>query len=234
MRQALLPLALALPFATVATPAEAVQSIIVGARAGTLGIGAEAAVPLGDLVVLRGGAGLFGFDMNLTGRFGLADERTAKLTFPKAFYTLGADFQLLGVRVGAGMLFKSKDPTYRVTLDPGASIDIGEGKYTEPQVKTLTTTLSSGDRAPFLLLAFGSRSPSGLSITADIGVVRLADAELTMAATGDVALIRSKAFLANLALEEEETRDDFGGFVNYWPIISVSVSYGLSGDGGGR
>lgn len=231
MKKALFPLVLALPLTAASPPALAMQGIMVGARAGTLGIGPEAAIALNDQVTLRGGAGLLGFDMNLTGRFGLADERTAKLTFPKAFYTIGADFQLTSLRVGAGILFKSKDPTYLVTLDSGASIDIGEGKYTEPEVKTLTTTLTSGDRAPYLLLGFGSQSTSGLSITADIGVARLADAELNMVATGDEQLLKSNEFVLNLALEEKETRDDFGSFVNYWPVISVSVRYGLSGAG---
>lgn len=234
MRPALLALALALPLTTAPPPALAMQNIMVGARAGTLGIGPEVALILSDQAMLRGGAGLLGFDMNLTGRFGLADKRTAKLTFPKAFYTLGADFRLGGMQVGAGMLFKSKDPIYKVTLDEGASIDIGDGTYTEPEVTTLTTTLSSGGRAPYLLLGFGSRSTSGLSITADIGVVRLTNAELTMEATGDEELLKSNGFRLNLALEEEETRDDFGNFVNYWPIVSVSVRYGLSGGGGSR
>lgn len=235
MKKILPPLILILSLtATAPPPALAMQNIMVGGRAGTLGIGPEVAVGLNEQITLRGGAGLLGFDMNLTGRFGLADKRTAKLTFPKAFYTLGADFQLTSLRVGGGILFKSRDPTYRVTLDEGASIDIGDGKYTEPEVRTLTTTLSSGDRAPYLLLAFGSRSTSGLAITADIGLVRLSGAELTMVATGDRDLLDSKEFLANLELEEEETRDDFGNFVNYWPIISVSVRYGLSGGGAGR
>lgn len=234
MRRDLLPLALTLALTAAATPALAMQEIMVGGRAGTLGIGPEVAVRLNDQVTLRGGAGLLRFDMNLTGRFGLADERTAKLTFPKAFYTLGGDIRLAGMRVGAGMLFKSKDPVYKVTLDEGASIDIGDGEYKEPEVTTLSTTLSSGDSAPYLLLEFGSTSASGLSITADIGVVRLSGAELTMAATGDEELLESNEFRLNLALEEKEKRDDFGNFVNYWPIISVSVRYGLSGGGGSR
>ena len=86
------------------------------------------------------------------------------------------------------MLFKSKDPDLpghpRQQARPSTS---ATGKYTEPEVRTLTTTLSSGDRAPYLLLGFGSMSTTGLSITADIGVVRLSGAELTMVATGDEA-----------------------------------------------
>ena len=123
-----------------------------------------------------------------------------------------------------------------IAIPPLAQLeaDIGDGKYTEPEVKTLATTLSSGDRAPYLLLGFGSQSSSGLSITADIGVVRLSDAKLTMAATGDEELLKSNEFRLNLALEEEDTRDDYGNFVNYWPIVSISVRYGISGGGGGR
>ena len=234
MKRVLPPLVFALLLTVSTTPAQAMPNISAGARAGTIGIGAEVAVSLSEQLTVRGGAGLLGFDMDFTGRFGLADKRTARLTLPKALYTLGADFRLLGMRVGAGLLFKSKDPVYKVTLDDGATIDIGEGMYTEPEVTTLTTTLSSGGRAPYLLLGFGSRSTSGLSITADIGVARLSGAELTMAATGNEQLLESDEFLANLALEEEEKRDDFGNFVNYWPIISVSVRYGLSGGGGGR
>lgn len=234
MKRVLPHLVIALSLAVPATPAPAMQNVMVtaGARAGTLGIGPEVAIALNEQFGLRGGAGLIGFDIGLTGRFGLADKRTAKLTFPKAFYTLGADFRLLGMRVGAGLLFKSKDPTYTVTLDSAATIDIGKGTYTEPDVKTLATTLSSGNRAPYVLLGFGSRSSTGLSFTADIGVVRLMDAELTQAATGNGTLLTSKQFLDDLALEQEETRDDFGSFVNYWPIVSISVRYGLSGGSG--
>ena len=92
----------ALPLMAVAQPAHALQKgFSVGGRIGTLGIGPEVAVPVGSGITLRGGAGLLGFDLDMTGRFGLADQRTAKLFFPKAFYTLGADVSLGGTARGA-------------------------------------------------------------------------------------------------------------------------------------
>ena len=158
MRRDLLLLTFLLLLPGSADPAGAMQDVVVGARVGTMGIGADVTVPVHDRVAVRGGAGMLGFDFDLTGRFGLNDDRTAMLTLPKAFYTLGADIRLGSVRVGAGVLFKSGKPIYRVTLDSGANIVIGGGTYDETEVKTLTTTLSRGlshrtfssdsDRAP--------------------------------------------------------------------------------------
>ena len=227
MRRDLLLLTFLLLLPGSAEPAGAMQDVVVGARVGTMGIGADVTVPVHDRVAVRGGAGMLGFDFDLTGRFGLNDDRTAMLTLPKAFYTLGADIRLGSVRVGAGVLFKSGKPIYRVTLDSGANIVIGGGTYDETEVKTLTTTLSSGAVAPYLLLGFGSRASSGFSFAADIGVALPTSAGLTMAATGDRAVLESPSFRSNLALKEKDTNDDAGGFVNYWPILNVSLRYGL-------
>ena len=227
MRQDLMLPAFLLLLPGSADPAGAMQDVVVGARVGTMGIGADVTVPVHDRVAVRGGAGMLGFDLDLTGRFGLNDDRTAMLTLPKAFYTLGADIQLGSVRVGAGVLFKSGKPIYRVTLDSGANIVIGGGTYDDTEVKTLTTTLSSGAVAPYLLLGFGSRASPGFSFAADIGVALPTSVGLTMAATGDRAVLESPSFLSNLALKEKDTNDDAGGFVNYWPIISMGLRYGL-------
>lgn len=232
MRRAVLAPAVALALSTAATPAGAMQDISLGARVGTMGLGAEAAVPVHERVTVRGGAGFLGFDADLTGRFGLDEDRTATLTLPKALYTLGADIRVGSLRVGAGALFKSGEPIYTVTLDPGANILIGKGNYEETEVKTLTTTLSSGTVAPYLVLGFGSRVSPGLSFVADIGVALPTGVELTMSATGDEAVLQSPSFRTDLELKQRETNDDAGGFVNYWPIVSVGLRYGLPRGGG--
>ena len=217
-----------LPLLAAAQSAHALQGgISVGGRIGTLGIGPEVALPVGSGITVRGGAGLLGVDLDMTGRFGLADHRTARLFFPKAFYTLGADISLGGLRAGAGLLIKSEDPSYRITLDQGASIDIGASAYTEPQVATLTTEFSWTGTAPYLLLGFGSHSGLGLGFFADIGAVILPDASFSMTATGDDALIASQPFLDDLELEEREVRDDAGAWINYWPIVSIGLRFGL-------
>lgn len=234
MKRDLLMIAPLLLLCAAAAPAGAVQDLSVGARVGTTGLGAEAAVAVHDRVAVRGGAGILGFDADLTGRFGLDEDRTAALTLPKAFYTLGAEVRVGGLRVGGGALLKSGQPVYTVTLDPGANIVIGGRTYRESEVKTLTTTLSSGTVAPYLVLGFGSGFSRGLSFVADIGVALPTGVELTMSATGDPSVLSSSSFRTNLDSQQKETNDDAGGFVKYWPIVSVGLRYGLRRGGGER
>lgn len=214
----------------VAPPLHAMQrGISVGARVGTLGIGADVAAPVGNQIAIRGGAGLLGFDMDMTGRFGLADNRTAELSLPQAFYTVGAEFSILGLRAGAGILIKSGDPSYRITLDRGATIDIGANTYTEPEVGTLTTTYSWSSGAPYIQIGLGSLTSSGFGFVIDVGAVLLNDSSFSMTAGGDEAVLASRQFLDDLRLEEREVRDDAGGWADFWPIVSVGFRLGLPG-----
>ena len=219
-------LAVAPSLAASALHGGAVQDVSVAGRVGTLGLGADVAVAVHDRVSLRGGAGVLGIELDLTGRFGLDDGRTAALTLPNALYNLGAEVTLGGLRIGAGVLFKSGEPAYRVTLDKGANVVIGGSTYEETEVKTLTTTLSSGPTAPYLLLGFGPRTSHGLSFVADIGVALPVGAELALAATGDQGVIASRRFRDDLEQEQTDVNDDAGGFVNTWPVVSLGVRYG--------
>lgn len=227
-----IPVLAALSLSLLAAPAPvhaAQYGISVGARAGTLGIGADVAVALGDQIAIRGGAGLLGFDVDMTGRFGLADHRTAELALPRALYTVGAEVSFLGLRAGAGILIKSGDPIYRITLDPGASIDIGDNTYTEPQVGTLTTTYAWSSGAPYLTVGLGSLTGAGFGFVIDVGAVLLDDSRFSMTATGDQALITSSRFLQDLGTQEREVRDDAGGWADVWPVVSIGFRLGLPG-----
>ena len=209
-------------------PARALQEhVAVGARLGTLGIGADAVVPMNERFTVRGGVGFLGFDVDLTGRFGLADNRTAELSLPSALYTFGAEASFGVLRAGAGLLVRSGDPAYEITYGTGATIDIGGGFYTQSDVRTLTTTLVSGSTAPYVLLGIDSDLPNRLGFFADLGAVLMLDAGFEMTATGDPAVLNSAAFRSDLEAERREAEDDAGGFVNYWPIVSVGLRYGL-------
>ncbi len=228
MKQFALIVIVALSLTVPGQPACAMQqSIALGARVGTLGFGADVTVALNERVAIRGGAGFLGFDMDLTGRFGLADNRTANLAFPSVLYTAGAEVSSGLLRAGAGLLMRSGDPAYEITYGSGASISIGGGGYRQPEVRTLTTTLVSGSTAPYVLLGFGSNSTPGLSFLVDLGAVFHLDPRFDMTATGDAAVLNSSKFRNDLETERRQAEDDAGGFVNYWPIISVGLRYGL-------
>ena len=217
---------LALAFAVPGRPSLAMQQDIkLGARLGSLGFGAEATVFFNDNVAIRGGAGFLGFDVDLTGMFGLAANRTAELSLPTMLYTLGAELSSGPFRAGAGLLIRSGDPVHEITYQPGATIDIGGGFYQHPEVETLTTTLISGSTAPYLLVGFRSRSARAIDFVLDLGAVMHLNPKFDMTATGDPAVLNSPRFRADLETERRWTEDDSASFVNFWPVVSLGVRY---------
>ena len=226
-RFTLVPFAV-LSLLALAQPARALQeNIALGAHLGTLGMGADVGVALNETFALRGGTGLYGFGLDLTGRFGLADNRTAELSLPNAMFTIGAEVSSGTLRAGAGLLIRSGDPVYEITYGNGAAIDIGGGYYTQPEVRTLATTLVAGSITPYALLGYGSRRSRGLGFVVDAGAAFPLDAGLEMSATGDPAVLGSARFRTDLETERLEAEDDAGGWLSFWPIISIGLRYGL-------
>lgn len=228
MKQFTLILLATLPLLAPAQPASALQEYIaLGARLGTLGMGGDVVVGFDETFALRGGAGLYGFGLDLTGRFGLADNRTAELSLPSAMFTIGAEVSSGVLRAGAGLLVRAGDPVYEITYGDGASIDIGGGYYTQPEVRTLATTLVSGSIAPYALLGYGSHLSRGLGLVVDAGAAFPLDARFEMDATGDPAVLGSARFRADIETERREAENDAGGWLRFWPIISIGLRYGL-------
>lgn len=212
------------------TTSAAAQSVWLGGRAGTFGVGFDVSVAANDWFVLRGGTGGHGAYTDLTSVSRLDDNRTGTLQFPKMIYTIGADIEMGNFRIGGGMLYKNEDPYYAIRLGDGATIDIGGGSYTEPEVTQLTTTLHSEPWAPYVLLGFGQHNASGLGLFLDVGVAFLDHPELSMSASGDPSVLRSRGFRDDLRAEQRSVRDDMGDLVNFWPIFNLGIRYGIGGD----
>lgn len=233
----LIPLAIAAAAAVLSPPAHALQHLTIGARTGTLGHGAEVVLITSDVFSLRAGAGLMGFDADITSFSGLADKRTGTLAVPRSVYTLGADLAVGNFRLGGGVLYKKRDPVYAITYADGAEIDIGNGTYTAPEVTRLSTTLVSESWAPYVLLGLGQHVGRGIGLFLDAGVAFLDEPDLAMSAAGDGRVLASRRFRRDLRAEEDEMRSDAGDLVKYWPILSVGVQFGF-GEGrkrrGGR
>lgn len=219
---------LALALAALGPPASAMQQdISVGARVGTLGLGAEVNVALHEHFAIRGGAGFLGFDLDLTGRFGLAANRTARLSLPTALCTVGAEASSGHFRAGAGLLIRSDDPIHEITYESGATIDIGGSFYQAPEVRTITTTLISGSTAPYVLIGMGSSLKPELEFVFDLGAVLHISPKFDMTATGDPTTLNSPRFRADLATERRLAENAAASVVRFWPIVSVGVRYGL-------
>ena len=234
-RRAILFLTLVVTASAALTARVAGAQVTIGGRAGTLGIGAELVVIANDAVSLRAGAGLAGFDADVTTVFGLDDNRRGSLAVPRSMYTLGLDFSVGNFRLGGGVLYKERDPVYALDLGRGAQIDIGSSTYTQPEVTQLTTTLVSKEWAPYALVGLGQPVARGIGLFLDVGVAFLGESELAMSATGEGSVLASRRFRRDLSTEQRNLREDAGDLVRYWPILSLGVQFGFGkGDRGRR
>ncbi len=199
------------------------QGFGIGARAGTLGLGAEAAMGLSNRVVLRGGLGLLPFKPSTT-----INDIDFTLTLPKTWYNVGLDFYLTGaMRIGAGILFKSDNPVVDGTIPSNKSVEIGDQSYTSAEISSLHGVLLSKKKAPYVLLGFGKHTASGVGLFLDLGVAFTGDPTVSLSAQGNQTLVDSPEFQSELRKEETKIRNDAGTYLRYWPILDLGLRIGL-------
>jgi hypothetical protein len=208
------------------------QGFGVAGRAGTLGLGAEAALGLSDLVVVRGGLGLFPIETDATRFWDVGDDVDATLKFPDTWYNIGVDLYLGGsFRVGGGMLYRPDDPTVSATLRSNGQIEIGGQTYTFTEVSEVVGSLSAKDSAPYVLIGFGKHTSPGIGLFLDLGVAFMGDSQVTLEAkegSGGSDVINSPAFQQQLRQEEQNLNDDLPAWAKkYWPIASIGLRIGL-------
>ena len=219
MRKTLLALA---TLATFALPGLAEAQIGIAARGGTLGVGGEVALGMGDAVVIRGGIGFMPLEPSAT----ISDiDFTLKL--PETWYNVGLDLYLTNsLRVGGGMLFKSEDPS--LEGDFTGTVDIGGLDFSPGELGTLTGVLDSADKAPYVLIGFGKHTSQGVGLFLDLGVAFTGDPDVQLDASGGTysnqAELRSR-----LDIEEQNLEDDFGIYLRYWPILNIGIRIGVGG-----
>ncbi len=193
------------------------QTFAIGARAGTLGFGAEAALGLSDHLVVRGGLGSFIFDF--TGDYG---EVEYTVTPPSMTGTLGIDLYPGGgsFRLMAGLMFRDGDFEMESgNVTEHGPIEIGEGEYDEPG--TLHGTLATKSTAPFLGIGFGRHTDGGFGFFVDLGVAFVGEADVTLEAQGPIATV--PGFQEDLEREAQFIEDEAAPYLKYWPILSLGV-----------
>lgn len=198
------------------------QALGVAARGGTLGLGAEAALPLGSRVVLRGGIGLLPFEVE-----GELDGIDLTLSLPDRWSNVGLDLYLNDVmRVGGGFLFKSEDVTLRAT--PVSPQELGGRTFTSDEIGTLTGVLESENRAPYLLVGFGKHTASGIGLSLDLGVAFMKDTRVSLDSEGGT-LSDDSTLREHLDAEARRFEDDLPRYMEIWPVLSLGLRVGLGG-----
>ena len=197
------------------------QEVGIGARIGTLGFGAEAALGLNDNVVIRGGIGSFVVDFD--GDYG---DIPFTVTPPSLTTTLGIDLYPRGgsFRIMGGLMYRGEDIRLDSEFEPGESVEIGDNEYDEGG--SLHGELDTKSTAPFVGIGFGRHTSGGFGVTLDLGVAFVGEPDVTLTAGG--ALGQAGDIDQDLEKEIQEVEDDVGSYLQYWPILSFGLKIPLN------
>lgn len=200
--------------------AAAAQTLGIGGRIGTLGVGGEAAAEVTERIVLRGGFGLLPLEPNAT-----FDDLKVTLSLPN-WYNVGVDLYLNGsLRLGGGVVFKSEDLS--LAGDFTSPQDIGGTTFTPEELGTLTGVIDSSDRAPYVLIGFGKHTAPGLGLFLDLGVVFLGEPDISLGAEGGSFSDDTDPLRSALDAEAANFEAEMGTYLKLWPILSAGLRIGL-------
>jgi len=191
-----------------------------GLKASSQGIGLELTGSVGERLNVRIGANYFKLGKTLD-KSGNEYDFDLKL---KSFNAL-ADWHVFGngFRLTGGAVI-DKNTLDGQALDAN-SYDIGGMTFTSAEVGVLTGNINFRDVSPYMGIGWGNplSKDSGWTFMADLGVVFTGTARVDLTSTGGT-LSNDPAFLAEVAREENDVRDDLDGF-KYYPVLSLGFSY---------
>jgi hypothetical protein len=207
-----------------AIPAGAVAQTGFGAgvKAGSIGIGAEAAVGFGQMIAIRGGAAIFPVDFD-----GTFSDIDFEVDLPDTYVNIGVDVYPTGgsFRLSGGLLIKPDNPKLRGTFTEPQ--EIGGRTYTPQQIGTLVGEIDSGSTAPFAMLGFGRHTSTGLGFYADLGAAFLKEPTLSLRQEGGTLSGAERAeFEQRLEQERQDIEDDLGGYLRVYPILQLGLRIG--------
>jgi hypothetical protein len=198
----------------------AAQGFGFGLRAGTLGLGGEAAMGLGERVVARAGIGWNPYDPEIA-----LDEIDVTAELP-TWYNVGLDLYLNGaLRLGGGVLFKPDDSTLSAVFTEDQ--EIGGQTFTPQQIGTLVGVIDSRDQVPYVLFGFGRHTAPGVGLFADFGVALLGEPDFRLDAVGGSLDSDSEPLRSRLDAEAQAFEDDAGAYLRFWPILNLGLRIGV-------
>lgn len=198
------------------------QSIGVGiaARAGSLGLGGEAAVNVTRFLGVRAGIGAMPLSYK-----GDVEEINYHIQSTSPMKNIGVDFYpgFFDVRLGGGLLFISKPTTFNARYS--GTVMINGTEYSNEEVGDLVGRVDHGGAAPYAIIGLGRQTNKGLGIFFDLGAAFLEEQRFHYTVTG--VLQDDPAFQQELAEEAQRVEDDVNKYVKVYPILSAGIKFGF-------
>jgi len=218
-RRGATPMLFLLLTCVVGSSAAHAQSFAVGARGGTMGLGAEAIVGITERLAVRAGVGAVPFTPTGT----ISDIRY-EIEPPSPLASAGVDLYLLSnLRLFGGVLFGAERTEFTGKL--AESVTIGNQTYTPDQVGSLHGALLTRSAAPYAGLGLGSYQGSGVGVTLDLGVAFLGENDLELSADGPIS--GEAAFRQELERERLDVQDDLRRYSRFLPVLNLGIHVAL-------
>jgi len=198
-------------------PARA-QSVAMTVHVGTLGLGADVALPLQPNLGVRASLNYFPFHTSWEG-----DSIAYRLDLPSPQVMLLVDLFPAGqFRLTGGVLIKWSD--FDVTGRLTEPRMLGDAIYTPEEVGNLVGRVATHDLSPYLGIGFGKPGASAIGFFFDFGVAFHGNPQVSARADGPVA--SDPNFQQDLALEVQSLQEDLENIIVY-PVFSVGISIRL-------
>jgi len=209
----------ALLLATLLTAGNAMadDSLWLGARAGTLGLGIEGMwkpVPWVDFRV-----GLNRYDYSDSGsEAGINYD--AELRLDSFYGTANLRFPLSPLRLSVGA-FSNNNELLMLSKD-SQSFSGGGTTYSAADVGTLQARTSFDSTSPYVGIGFDFDLFNKVGLTLDFGVLWQGDPRVSLSADG--LLASDPNFLASLEAERQELEDEVDNY-KAWPVLSIGFNF---------
>tara|TARA_B100001123_G_scaffold282110_1_gene314259 strand:- start:4014 stop:4994 length:981 start_codon:yes stop_codon:yes gene_type:complete len=186
---------------------------------GTTGVSGEAMFMIWPELVIRGGPHYLQFDTDQT----IDDiDYDAELDILRGMVIADIHPTGGGFHLSAGLGFGETELDINAT--PQDVVNIGGNSYSPSQVGTLNGKVTNDDIAPYVGIGYDNTfsSDSGLAFRANIGVLYTGASDVDLSSTGTFQ--NDPNFIENLREEESNIEDDIE-FIQFYPVVSVGLSY---------
>ncbi len=215
----LLALALVLTAGTAEAQGRTRSPITAALNAGTTGVGAEAQLSLGPVLVLRAGIDTLGYDFDES----YSDvDYSGRFDFDTVSGFVDVHPFLNGFLISGGVY--AGDRTINLNATPSGPVEIGGQTYTAAQVGTLSGRVKLSDQAPFLGIGYDDAfyRDGAWGFRAIAGVAWSPEPEVGLTSSGGT-LSNDPAFRARLEQEARDIQADAedNGF---FPVVQLGVT----------